>query len=53
MDAVWLAVAERTGQALDHNHRAPAARWLMAHVPALAGRFVTREKAGQVKERGR
>lgn len=53
MDAVWLAVADKTGQALDHNWRAPAARWLMQHVPALAGRFVVRERAGQVKERGR
>jgi len=51
--AVWLEVLTATGVALDHNHRAPAARWLMATVPELRGVFVTRERSGQVPERGR
>lgn len=51
--AVWLAVLTATGVALDHNWRAPAARWLMATHADLRGAFVTRERAGQQPERGR
>lgn len=47
--SVWNRYGEEHGEALDHNLRAPAARWLMATVPALAGRFRIRGNAGQVE----
>ena len=47
--SVWDRYGEEHGEALDHNLRAPAARWLMATVPALAGRFRIRGNAGQVE----
>lgn len=46
MDLVWTGTAKRLGMALDHNLRAPAARWLMAEHAALAGKFRTRSTPG-------
>ena len=54
IDAVWLAVRGKVQKEVSNNNlRSAAARWLMATVPALAGRFVIRDRAGQIKERGR
>lgn len=50
---VWEDCRRRIKGGLDQNHRAPAARWLMATVPELAGRIRTRDNAGQVPERRR
>jgi hypothetical protein len=50
---VWEDCRRRIRGGLDQNHRAPAARWMMANVPELAGRFVTRDRAGQQAERAR
>lgn len=47
VNAVWVKYGEEHGEALDHNLRAPAARWLMEHVPELAGRFRTRGTPGE------
>ena len=50
IDAVWLAIRGRVPRAVSNNNlRSAAARWLMATVPALAGRFRIRGNAGQVE----
>lgn len=46
MDAVWTTASDELRHALDHNLRAPAARWLMATFPELAGRFRVRGTPG-------
>lgn len=43
---VWEDARHSVVGGLDQNHRAPAARWLMANVPELAGRFRTRNTPG-------
>lgn len=43
---VWEDARRSVVGGLDQNHRAPAARWLMDHVPELAGRFRTRNSPG-------
>lgn len=50
---VWEEARPLIKGGLDQNHRAPAARALMAKHRALAGRFRTRTNAGQVPERAR
>lgn len=53
IDAVWLAVRGKVPKEVSNNNlRSAAARWLMATVEGLAGRFVVRERGGQVHERG-
>lgn len=51
MDGVWTLASEELRHALDHNLRAPAARWLMANVAGLAGRFRTRSTPGDPARR--
>lgn len=46
MDGVWTLASDELCHALDHNLRAPAARWLMATFPDLVGVFRTRETPG-------
>ena len=46
VNAVWVKYGEEHGEALDHNLRAPAARWLMDRSTTLAGRFRTRNSPG-------
>lgn len=54
IDAVWQDIRGKVPPPVsDNNMRAPCARWLMATVPALAGRFKTRTNAGQQPERAR
>jgi hypothetical protein len=48
---VWEDCRGKVGVELNNNHRAPAARYLMATHRALHGRFRTRDTAGDPERR--
>ncbi len=53
VDRVWTEYRARWKVALDHNHRAAAARWLMKVEPELAGRYRIRDVKGAPHARRR